>query len=91
MPNMEKHLNQIPVTITLDRTVQLFMSKIDLDYAYGQMKLLEKTSRHFVFAITGWKLGGFYRFKKGFYGLPDIPTIFQEKLTEHSDTVHLLG
>ena len=34
MPNMEEQLNQISVEIT--RTVQLFVSKIDLDYAYGQ-------------------------------------------------------
>ena len=39
MPHMEELLNQISVEITHDRTVQLFSSKIDLDYAYGQMKL----------------------------------------------------
>ena len=42
MPNIEKLLNQISVEITRDRTAQLFMSKIDLDYAYGQMKLSKK-------------------------------------------------
>ena len=56
------------------------MSKIDLDYAYGQMKLSEETSRQCVFAIIGAKFSGYYRFKKGFYGLADIPTIFQEKI-----------
>ena len=33
MPNLEELLNQISVEITRDRTVQMFMSKIDLDYA----------------------------------------------------------
>ena len=33
MPNAEELLNQISVEITRDRTVQLFLSKIDLDYA----------------------------------------------------------
>ena len=80
MPNMEEILNQISVEITRDRTTQLFMSKIDLDYAYGQMKLSEETSRQCVFALTGGKFSGYYRFKKGFYGLADIPTIFQEKI-----------
>ena len=42
--NMEELLNQISVEITRDRTMQLFMSKIDLDYAYGQLKLSEETS-----------------------------------------------
>ena len=80
MPNMEELLNQISVEITRDRTKQLFMSKIDLDYAYGQMKLSEESSRQCVFALTGGKFSGYYRFKKGFYGLADIPTIFQEKI-----------
>ena len=31
-----------------------------------------------MFALTGEKLGGPYGFKKGFYGLADIPIIFQE-------------
>ena len=80
MPNMEELLNQISVEITRDRTKELMMSNIDLDYAYGQMKFSKETSRHCVFAITGGKFSGYYRFKKGFYGLADIPTIFQEKI-----------
>ena len=77
MPNMEELLNRISVEITRDRTTQLLMSKIDLDYAYGQMKLSEETSRQCVFALTGGKFSGYYRFKKGFYGLADIPTKFE--------------
>ena len=80
MPNMEELLNQISVEISRDRTLQLFMSKIDLDFAYGQMKLSEKTSRQCVFAITGAKFSDITDSKKGFYGLADIPTIFQEKI-----------
>ena len=44
------------------------------------MKLSEETSRQCVFALTGGKFSGYYRFKKGFHGLADIPTIFQEKI-----------
>ena len=44
------------------------------------MKLSEETSRQSVFAITGGNFSGYYRFKKGFYGLADIPTKFQEKI-----------
>ena len=80
MPYMQELLNQISVEITRDRTVSLFLSKIDLDYAYGQMKLSEETSRQCVFALTVGNFIGYYRFKKGFYGLADIPTIFQEKI-----------
>ena len=37
-------------------------------------KIVEKTSRQCVFAIIGGKFSGYYRFKKGLYGLADIPT-----------------
>ena len=80
MPNMEKLLNQISIEITRNRTKELNISKIDLDYAYGQMKLSKETSRQCVFVITGGNFSGYYRFKKGFYGLADIPKIFQEKI-----------
>ena len=80
MPNMEELLNQISVEITCDRTAQLFLSKVDLDYAYGQMKLSDETSRQCVFALTGKNFSGYYRFKKGLYGLAGIPKIFQEKI-----------
>ena len=60
--------------------MQLFISKIDLDYAYGQMKLSEKTSGHCVFALIAGNFSGYYRFKNGFYGLADIPTIFQDEI-----------
>ena len=76
---MEELQNQISVEITKDRTKELRISKIDLDYAYGQMMLFEETSRQCAFAITGENFSGYYRFIKGFYGVADIPTIFQEK------------
>ena len=80
MLNIEELLNQILVEIMSDRTKILMISKIDLDYAYGKMKLSKETSRQCVFEITGGKFSGYYRFKKGFYGLADISTIFQEKI-----------
>ena len=49
MPNMDELLNQISVEITL----QQFISKIVFDNAYGQVKLAEETSQQCVFAITG--------------------------------------
>ena len=44
------------------------------------MKLSKETSRQCVFALTGGNLSGYYRFKKGLFGLADIPTISQEKI-----------
>ena len=58
MPNMEELLIQILVEITWHRTAQLFISNIDLDYAYGQMILSIETSRQCGFAISGAKYSG---------------------------------
>ena len=35
-----------------------------------------------IFAITGGNFTGYYIFLKEFYGLADIPTIFQEKIDQ---------
>ena len=59
---LEKLLNQISVEITRDRTKELNISKIDLNNAYGQLKLSKETSRQCVFALTGGKFSGYYRF-----------------------------
>ena len=56
------------------------MSKIDLDYAYGRAKLSKEASSHCVFSIIAGDFTDHYRFKKGFYGLSDIPTVFQEQI-----------
>ena len=80
MPNMEELLNEISVEITRDPSKKLMISKIDLDYAYGQMMQSEETSSQCVFAITGGNFSRNNRFKKGYYGLADIPTIFQKKI-----------
>ena len=73
MPNMEELISKISAEITRsDR--EIWMSKIDLDYAYGQ------AARHCVFSIIGGNFSGHYRFKKGFYGLSDNPTVFQEHI-----------
>ena len=77
---MEESLKQISVEITRDRILQLFISKIDLDCAYGQMKLSDETTPQGVFALTGETFSGYYRFETGFYRLADIPTTFEEKI-----------
>ena len=79
MPNLEELISKISAEITKSNG-ELWMSKIDLDYAYGQAKLSREATRHCVFPIIGGDFTGHYRFKKGFYGLSDIPTVFQEHI-----------
>ena len=40
-----------------------------------------------IFAVTGGNFTGYYRFLKGFYGLADIPTIFQEKIDQTQENI----
>ena len=82
MPNMEELISKISAKITKGED-EIWMSNIDLDYAYGQAKLSEEAAKHCVFSIIGGDFTGHYRFKMGFYGLSDIPKVFQE----HKDNV----
>ena len=41
-----------------------------------------------IFAVTGGNFTGYYRLLKGFYGLVDIPTIFQEKIDQTLENKH---
>ena len=50
---MEELLNQMSVEITPDRKLRLFISKIDLDYAYGKMKLSKVVSKN---KQNGWDM-----------------------------------
>ena len=55
MPNMDELLNQISAELSKNDTDPIWISVIDLDYAYGQMELAPDTSKHCNFAITGEK------------------------------------
>ena len=88
MPNIEELLNQISLEIIRDRTVQLFISKIHVDSACGQMKLSEETSRPCVFAIIGENLEETTDSKKRFTDSPIYLPYSERKLTEHSEILH---
>ena len=85
MPNMEELISKKMAEITKNNG-ENWMSKIDLDYAYGQAKLSKEAAKHRVFSITGGNFTGHYRFKKGFYGLSDIPTVFKEHIDKVLET-----
>ena len=80
MPNKEELLKQISAKLSRIDHDLIWMSVIDLEYAYGQMKLAPETSKHCNFSVTGENMNGYYWFPMGFYGPADIPTIFQEKI-----------
>ena len=76
---MEELISKISSTITKGDG-EIWVSKIDLDYAYGPAKLSKEAAKHCVFSIIEGHFTGHYRFKKGFYGLSDTLTVFQEHI-----------
>ena len=82
MPTMEELISKNSVEITKSDG-DIWMSKFDLDYAYGKAKLSKEAAKHCVFSNIEGDFSGHYCFKKAFYGLSDIPTVFQE----HIDTM----
>ena len=80
MPNMEELISKVSTTIAKDRNKPLWITKIDLDYAYGQVSLSENAKKHCNFAMVGGEFTGNYRFLKGFYGLADMPPAFQQHI-----------
>ena len=80
MPNMEELISRISRKIFEGKEGEILATKLDFDHAYGQIKLDENTKNLCIFTVTGGDFTGYYRFLKGFYGLADIPTIFQERI-----------
>ena len=79
MTNMEELNSKISAKIT-ESNGEIWMLKVDLDYSHGQAKQSKEASKHCVFSIIGDNFTGHCRFKKGLYGLSDIPTVFQEHI-----------
>ena len=72
----------------LKKEGEIWLTKLDFDYGYGQIKLDDETKNLCIFTITGGEVTGYYRFLKGFYGLADIPTIFQERIDKTLEFKH---
>ena len=88
MPNMEELISRISRKISEEKEGEIWLTKLDFDYAYGQIKLDDETKNLCIFTITGGEFTGYYRFLKGFYGLADIPTIFQERIDKTLEFKH---
>ena len=91
MPNLEELLGQVSMAITRNEDMPLYISTIDLEYAFGPIKLHPESSKHCNIAIIGGDATGNFQFIKGFYGLSDMPTIFQEKIDETLNIKHQHG
>ncbi len=62
MPNLDDLKGRISIKITEDRKSRLWITTIDLKYAFGQVKSAENKAKYCVVAIVGGKATGHYRF-----------------------------
>ena len=83
MQNMEKSLNQISVEITRDRTVQLFIPKIDLDYVYRQKNHRKELADNAYSQSPEQNSADITMSKRGFTGWPRYPQNFKKTYSEH--------
>ena len=88
MPNMEELISRISKKNADGPADEIWTSKLDLYYAYGQLILSEEARDLCIFAVPGGDFTGYYRFLKGVYGLAEIPTIFQEKIDQTLENKH---
>ena len=51
MPNLEQLTGQVLLSVTKKKTLALYISTIDLGYAFGQKKLHPETRKHCNIAI----------------------------------------
>ena len=85
---MEEIISRISRKIADGPADEIWTSKLDLDYAYGQLILSKKARNLCILAVTGGDFTGYYRFLKRFYVSADIPTIFKEKIDQTLENKH---
>ena len=83
MPDMEEKISRISRKIADGEEDEIWTSKFDLDYAYGQLPLSKNARDLCIFAVTGGNFTGYYRFLKGFYGLAASRPYSKKRLTKH--------
>ena len=88
MPNMEELFSRISRKIFDGKQGEICITKLHFDNAYGQIILDEKTRDLCIFTVTEVEFTWYYRFLKVFYGLADIPTIFQERIYKTLEFKH---
>ena len=80
MPNLLELLHSAAQIITAKTEGTVWLTSLDLKYAFSQLPLDESVSKHCNFSIACREFTGTYRFKTGFYGLTDMPKEFQKAM-----------
>ena len=90
MPNMEKLISKISAEVTKNNG-ELWMSKIDLDYADGQAKLSKEAIKRCVFSIIGGNFTVTTDSRKVFTGCQTFQPSFKSISTKYWSSKHQYG
>ena len=81
MPNIDSIIDSISQHINdSNQGENVYISTIELKYAYSQLSLHPDTARHCNFNIICGDATGTYRFKTELYGLTEVPAEFQKAM-----------
>ena len=80
MPNLLELLDSAVQIIKSDKVGDVWLTSLDLKYAFSQILLSDEVSRQCNFNIVCGKQTGTYRFKTVFFGLTDMPKEFQKAM-----------
>ena len=86
MPNMEDLISRISRKIADGPADEIWISKFDLDYAYGQLKPSRRAMDLCMFAVTGGNFTNITSSQKVSRGWQTSPQFFKKKLTKHWKT-----
>ena len=91
MPYTEELILRFSTKLSEGDDGETLATKLGFEYAYGQIKLDEKTRNLCIFTVKGREFTDYYRFLKRFYGLAGNPTIFQERINRTLEYKHPEG
>ena len=77
MPNLLELLDSAAQIITSNKSGDVWLTLLDLKFAFSQNRLSDVISSQCIFNIVCGEQTGTYRFKTGFYGLTDMPKEFR--------------
>ena len=79
MPNIDNLIDTKEQNLNKNASLETaYFSTLNLKYAYSQLNIDPESSRHCNFNIVSGEGTGAYRFITRFYGLTDMPAVFQK-------------
>ena len=80
IPNIPELIDSAAQIITSNVPGSVWLTSLNLKYAFSQIKLTYTTSSQCNFSNCWGELTGTYRFNTGFYGLTEMPSEFQKAM-----------